>query len=174
MEKFIIDNESIRAYLINSLAEGRNDYLDILFLSKKKYWELVSRLPEFYDNVKVKCRVVGLHTYKVLDALHSIIIIKDSRPYDSEYHKILLLNLADKTSEIHRNEIISYSFYNENKEEEAIIMCYKNKKIIEESFVLPKHTDSAIINLTIKKYDEITNSPSLKRVKELYNGKYSR
>ncbi len=165
MEKSIIDNESIRGYFINSLAYGRDDYLDILFLTSKKYWELMSRLPEFYDNVKVKCRVVGLHTYKVLDALRNIIIIKDNRVYDKEYHGLLLLNLADKTSEIHRNEIIGYSFLNENKEEEAIIMYYKNRKIIEESFILPKNSDSAIINLTMKMYDEMKNTLQLKRVK---------
>ena len=50
----IVDNNSIRGYLINTLANGRNDYLNILFLAAKKDWELVARLPKFYKNIEIE------------------------------------------------------------------------------------------------------------------------
>lgn len=163
MEKVVVDNEDIRGYLINSLTEGRNDYLNILFLASKNYWELVSRLPEFYPNIDVETGYYDAIEYGDVE-FFNINIIKSNEEFKEKNYN-MLKELAYFYLQGHYDTfVMAYSFYSDSNEEALVISC--NKGIIkEERFILPKDTQSSVINLATKKYDEIKNTLLLKRVK---------
>ena len=94
----------------------------------------------------------------------NINILKSDEEFNKKNYN-LLEELSTCYLKDHYNDfIIGYSFHNEDKEEALIISCNKGN-ITEERFVFPKNVPSAIINLTIKKYDEIKNTLQLMRVK---------
>ena len=158
MEKVIVNNENIRGYLINSLANGRDDYLNILFLAPEQYRELISRLPDFYPNIDVT-----IDFYNAVE-FFNINILKSDEDYKEKNYDFLEEISTYYLQGHYDNFIVGYSFYNKDKEE-AIIITYHNGEKNEEKFILPKNVPSAIINLTIKKYDELKNTLQLKRVK---------
>ena len=86
------------------------------------------------------------------------------KKYDEKNYK-LLKELSLYYLEGHYDDfVIGYSYYTDENDE-AIIMIYHNGEVFEEKFIIPRNSDSAIINLTIKKYDELKNTLQLKRVK---------
>ncbi len=163
MEKVKIDNESIRGYLISSLAENRDDYLNILFLAGKNDWELISRLPKFYKNINIETEYYDDIDFEDIEFCN-INILKSNEEYNEKNYK-LLKELSLYYLDGHYDDfIIGYSYHTDGNDE-AIIMIYHNGKVAEEKFILPKNSESAIINLTVKKYDELKNTLQLKRVK---------
>ena len=159
----IVDNEFIRGYLINSLANGRDDYLNILFLAAKKDWELVARLPKFYKNINIETGYYDDIEYDDME-FFNINILKSNEKYDEKNYKLLKELSLYYLGGHYDDFVIGYSYHTDGNDE-AIIMSYHNGEVTEEKFILPKNSESAIINLTVKRYDGLKNTLQLKRVK---------